>query len=332
MTIYLYWGSDDFAMAKAVNALRDRTLDPAWATFNADKISPEQSDAVIQGLNQSVTPPFGSGGRFVWLVDTNVCQQASGEVLAEMERTLPVIPETNVLLLTTPNKPDGRLKTTKLLQKYAKVQEFSPLPPWKHDEIVSSVRKVAQEVGVKLTPDAVDLLAESVGNDTRSLYNALEKLHLYSLSAGPQPLSAATVDQLVTATTQNSLQLASAIRQGDVGTALELVADLINRNEPALKISATLTGQFRTWFWVKLMIESGERDEKAIAAAAEIGNFKRIYFLRKEVSALSLSQLEQILALLLELEVSLKRGTDELSTLQTKTIELCQLCRQTSFR
>jgi DNA polymerase-3 subunit delta len=80
------------------------------------------------------------------------------------------------------------------------------------------------------------------------------------------------------------------------------------------------------------MIESGERDEKAIAAAAEIGNFNRIYFLRKEVSALSLNQLEQILALLLELEVSLKRGTDELSTLQTKTIELCQLCRQTSFR
>ncbi len=319
-------------MAKAVDSLRDRTLDPAWAAFNADKIFPEQSDGVIQGLNQSVTPPFGSGGRFVWLAETNVCQQASADVLAEMERTLPVIPDSNVLLLTTSNKPDGRLKTTKLLQKYAKVQEFSPLPPWKHDEILGAVQKAAQEVGVKLTRDAVDLLAESVGNDTRSLYNALEKLHLYSLSAGPQPLSAATVDELVTATTQNSLQLVSAIRQGDVAAALELVADLINRNEPALKISATLTGQFRTWLWVKLMIESGERDEKAIALAADIGNPKRIYFLKKEVSGLSLSQLEQILAILLELEVSLKRGTEELSTLQTKTIELCQLCKRTSFR
>lgn len=326
MPIYLYWGSDDFAMAKAVHSLRDRALDPAWASFNYDKITPDRADPVIQALNQVMTPPFGSGGRLVWLVDTNVTQQSSPDILAELERTLPVIPESNVLLVSTPNKPDGRLKSTKLLQKYAEVKEFSPLPPWKHDEIVAAVRQAAQEVGVKLTSAAVELLAESVGNDTRSLYNALEKLRLYALSADSKPINEQAVADLVNATTQSSFQLASAIRQGDTATALGLVTDLINRNEPALKIVATLTGQFRTWLWVKLMIETGERDDKVIALAAEIGNPKRLYFLRKEIGTLSLTQIQQTLPVLLDLEVSLKRGAEELSTLQIKVIELCQLC------
>jgi DNA polymerase-3 subunit delta len=326
MPIYLYWGSDDFAMAKAVDELRDRVLDPAWASFNFDKITPEQPDAAIFALNQAMTLPFGAGGRLVWLVDTNVCQQSEAQVLAELERTLPAIPESNLLLLTTPNKPDRRLKTTKLLQKYAEVKDFSPLPPWKHDEILAAVKRAAREVGIQLTADAVELLAESVGNHTRSLYNALEKLQLYALSAGSNALNAQIVDELVTCNTQNSIQLARAIREGDTATALGLVADLIERNEHPLKIAATLTGQFRTWLWVKLMIEKGERDEKAIALAAEVGNPKRVYFLKKEIRSLSLQQLQQTLPVLLELEVSLKRGGEQLSTLQTKVIQLCQIC------
>jgi len=75
------------------------------------------------------------------------------------------------------------------------------------------------------------------------------------------------------------------------------------------------------------MISAGERDEKAIAQAAEIGNPKRIYFLRQEVKAITQGQLQKTLSILLDLEVSLKRGAEELSTLQTKAIELCQACR-----
>jgi len=52
------------------------------------------------------------------------------------------------------------------------------------------------------------------------------------------------------------LHLAAAIRVGDAAKALALIAQLLSRNEPALRI--TLIGQFRTWLWVKLMTEAGE--------------------------------------------------------------------------
>jgi DNA polymerase-3 subunit delta len=133
-----------------------------------------------------------------------------------------------------------------------------------------------------------------------------------------------TVAQLVRANTQNSLQLAAAIKAGNTVRALGLVTELINHNEPALKIVATLIGQFRTWLWVKLMMET-RQDERAIAQAAEIGNPKRVYFLQQEVKTLSVQQLVLTLPLLLELEVSLKQGAEALSALQNKVIELCQV-------
>lgn len=330
MPIYLYWGEDDFAIQKAVASLRDRVLDPQWVSFNYTTLLVEQPDAVIQGTTLIMTPPFGTGSRLVWLVDTTVCQQCSEDLLTELKRTLPVIPETCVLLLTSRTKPDGRLKSTQLLQKYGDIREFSLIPPWKIEKLVDRVQQAAQELGVKLTQSSADLLAESVGNNTRQLYSELEKLRTFA-GAGNKPLDVDIVADLVRANTQNSLQLAAAIRAGDTATALALVAELISRNEPALRIVATLIGQFRTWLWVKLMMDTGQGSSKGenalrlIAQAAEISNPKRIYFLQQDVKPLSVQQLVSILPLLLELEVSLKQGAEEMITLQVKVIELCQV-------
>ena len=49
---------------------------------------------MVQALNQAMTPPFGSGQRFIWLVDTPIAQRCSEALLAELERTLPNIPDT----------------------------------------------------------------------------------------------------------------------------------------------------------------------------------------------------------------------------------------------
>lgn len=326
MPVYFYWGEDDFALEKAVTGLRDRILDPLWLSFNYTTFPPEQPDAVIQALNQAMTPAFGAGGRLVWLVNTSLCQSCPDNVLAELQRTLSAIPENSFLLLTSRNKPDERLKVTKLLKQFAEFKEFGLIPPWKTELLVEAVQSAAQTVGVKLTPQTAEVLAESVGNNTRLLYNELEKLRLYSQNSN-QVLDVNIISQLVRNTTQNTLQLASAIRTGDTAKALGILADLINAAEPGLRIVATLIGQFRTWLWVKMMMESGERNPQAIAQAAEISNPKRIYFLQQEVKSLSVQQLVSTLPLLLELEVSLKQGASEIITLQTKVIELCQVCR-----
>ncbi|MEG3439173.1 DNA polymerase III subunit delta [Pannus brasiliensis CCIBt3594] len=324
MPTYFYWGEDDFAIARAVKSLQDKVLDPNWISFNYHKITGDRVDSAIEALEQAMTPVFGTGGRLVWLADTGICQQCPEDVLKELQRTLPNIPDTSYLLLTSSKKPDSRLKSTKFIQAHAEVQEFSPIPPWKVEEIAARVREIAKEVGVKLTPDAIEVLAESVGNNSRLLWMELEKLHLFKNNSS-SAIDKNDVIRLVNSTGQSSLQLASAILKRETGKALELVSELLNRNENALSITATLVGQFRTWAIVKLKIEEGEKDEKAIASAADIANPKRLYFIRKEIQSFSSKQLLATLSLLLELEYSLKRGAEPLSTLQTKIVELCCL-------
>ncbi len=323
MPILLYWGDDEFALNQAAIELQKNTVDAAWASFNYEKIAGEQPAGTIQALNQAMTPPFGSGQRLIWLVNTHVVSQCSESILAELERTLPDIPATTTLLLTTTNKPDGRLKASKFIQKQATVREFALLPPWKTAEIGQQVKQLAQKIGVNLTKEAINLLAESIGNNTRQLHTELTKLSLFAFER-PAPLTVNEVSSLVMATTQNSLQLANALRQGDLGSSLSLIHALIQRNEPALKIVATLVGQFRTWLWVKMLTEAGASDEE-IAKEAEIGNPKRLYFLRQDLQKISVGQLRRILPELLLLELALKQGQEPEMVLQTRSIAICQI-------
>jgi DNA polymerase III subunit delta len=332
MPIYYFWGADEFRLKKAVRDLCDRNLDPTWASFNYDKIPAEQGDnGIMSALNQAMSSPFGMGKRIVWLEETPLAQRCSEPVLKELERTLGEIPDTTLLLFTSTNKPDGRIKSTKLLQKHADVREFSPIPGWKTEDIVNQVYQVAKELNIRLQPKSAELLGEAVGGDTRRLYNELEKLSIYWSDQTPnhptEPLPPEAIAALVSTSTQNSLQLAEALLNADIAKSLSLVTDLLNQNEPALRMVATLVGQFRTWLWVKLLSDAGERDPKVIADAAEIGNPKRVYFLQKSIRSVTLNQLKAAMEILLSLEFSLKQGAPEQVTLHTKLIELAHCFR-----
>ncbi|MGC1307287.1 MAG: DNA polymerase III subunit delta [Phormidesmis sp.] len=329
MPVYFFWGADEFRLKKAVIALRDRTLDPDWASFNYDRIAPDSPDGPMQALNQAMTPPFGMGKRFVWLADTPLGQRCPENVMTEMTRTLPRVPDDCILLLTSANKPDGRLKSTKLLKKYADMREFATIPPWQTEELINQVKRVAQEMKLRLKPQAAVLLADAVGADTRRLYNEVEKLSLYwsdqtadGAQVKTEPLPPEVVTRLVTVSTQTSFQLSEALIAGRVDQALSLATDLLANNEPALRVVATLVGQFRRWLWVSLLAAEGERDTRAIAKAAEINNPKRVYILQKQVRGCSPRQLQRALTQLLDLEFQLKRGAPEEITLQTKMIEI----------
>lgn len=324
MPIYLYWGEDDFAMTQAITTLKQDNLDPNWIQFNFDKFIGDKEDSSLEALMQVMTPPFGSGDRLIWLFNTNICQNCSEELLTQLQRTIPQIPESTHFLLTSSKKPDGRIKSTKLINKYAKVIEFALISPWQTEILVKKVEEVAAEKRVKLTANAIKILASCVGNDSRLLSQELEKLAIYQ-GENKQPIDEETVKNLVNVSTQNSLQLAQAILDRNIPLALELATDLITLNEPALRIVATLVGQFRTWAMVKTMIESGEKDEKKIAESADISNPKRIYFLRQEIKNRSGKQLLSSLPILLELEASLKLGAEPLNALETKIIELCNV-------
>jgi DNA polymerase-3 subunit delta len=167
---------------------------------------------------------------------------------------------------------------------------------------------------------SLSLLVELTGNNTRLAFTELEKLRTY---AQGETVNADMVRELVSTSAANNLQLANAIRLGNISQALELVENLIRCNEPALRIVATLITSFRTWLVVKLMVIAGEKDDSAVAQIAELKNPKRLYYIRQEVKSVNVGRLQSALKLLLELELMLKRSGDEKLALQTQIIKLC---------
>ncbi|MFQ3679548.1 MAG: DNA polymerase III subunit delta [Pseudanabaenaceae cyanobacterium] len=321
MPAYFYWGEDEIRVHEAVAPLRAR-VEPAWLDFNFFKGVATTDERIIEGLNLAATAPFGTGDRLTWLTEVPLGQRCSEELLAELVRTLPQLPPNSHLLFTAKTKPDGRLKAVKWLQKWATITEFSPLPPWDTDAIAAALVQRAKAEGVRLQPAAQAALVEAIGGDLRRMVTELAKLHLY---CGDRPVTAADVQALVFSSGRSVRQLTQALLAGQTGLALAIGQELLANNEAPLRLCAALVGQFRTWLLVKTALEAGERDERAIAEFAELGNPKRLFFLKNELKNVTAAQLQRVLAELLALEWALKQGAEEVATLQTRLVTIAQI-------
>lgn len=326
MPCYWHWGDDEYRRTQAGQNLLHRWVSPAWQSFNYVKRVADTEELVLEGLNQSATPPFGEGARLTWLLEPIILQRCSEPLLAELQRTLAHLAPDSHLLFSTMAKPDQRLKVTKVVLAHATTVEFSLLSPWQTEAIAAMVSQQAATHGLHLSTAAIAYLVDAIGSDSRRLDQELAKLSLWHYGQ-QSPLTPEQMALLVPRTTQNSLQLATALRLGNTAAALELVHGLLQANEAPLRIVATLVGQWRTWLWVKSMVIAGERDDRAIATAAEVGNPKRIYFLKQEVQDLSLSVLRAGLPILCDLETRLKTGAEGRSALIQAVVALAQLQR-----
>lgn len=313
MPIQLLWGDDSAALERAIQAVIDSALDPAWASVNLSRLDGSDSGQARQALEEARTPPFGSGARVVLLQRSPFCNGCPSELADRFEASIDTIPDSTELLLCNPNKPDGRLRTTKALQKRVKAGQAKELSfklpaVWDGAGQRQLVERTASELKLSLEPKAVDALIDAIGSDSARLSMELQKLALHAESTGSQHISATAVQSLIEGLSTNALQVGDALLAGNPGEAIALLDALLDGGEPALRIMATLTGQIRGWLWVLLLEQQGERDVAVIAKAAGIGNPKRIYVMRKQLQGRSPERCLNLLGRLLDVEAALKRG------------------------
>ena len=308
MPIHLIWGDDAAARDRAIDGLISRVVDPSWSSLNLSRLDGADSAQAIQALDEARTPPLAAGERLVLLQRSPFCNACPTELADRFESALDLIPETSHLVLVNPAKPDGRLRTTKALQKRIKQgldhEQRFPLPAaWDGRGQRQLVETTADALGLTLDADAVDALVEAIGTDSARLESELRKLSLRTTT-----INGDLVRQLVGGRSTNALAVGDALLEGNPGEAIARWDALIDAGEPALRIIATLTGQIRGWLWVSLLEQQGERDVGVIAKAAGIGNPKRIYVMRKQLQGRPAKRFLSLLGRLLEVEARLKRG------------------------
>ena len=312
MPIHLFWGDDAAARDRALQGLTEQVVDPGWSSINLSRLDGAETGQASQALEEARTPPFGGGDRLVLLQRSPFCNGCPAELADQLEAALELIPDNTHLVLVNAAKPDGRLRTTKALQKRIKQgldheQSFVLPAVWDGAGQRRLVERTAIAIGLTLEPDAIDALVEAIGNDSARLESELRKLSLRADDRGQ--VTVTLVEELVGGLATNALQVGDALLDGKPGDAIARWDALIDAGEPALRIVATLTGQIRGWLWVSLLEQQGERDVAVIAKAAGIGNPKRIYVMRKQLQGRPPKRFLSLLGRLLEVEARLKRGT-----------------------
>ena len=183
MPIHLIWGDDSSSRNRDIEKIIKEIVHPSWKTTNISRFDGDQINQINQALQEVRTPPFGEGSRAVVINKSPFCNGCSSEIGKKFENIIDLIPKATYLILSNSLKPDGRLKTTKLLQKLIKskkVTEKSFLLPaiWDLEGQKQLVIRTAKELNLSVQEEAVIGLVEAIGTDSSRLISELEKLSL----------------------------------------------------------------------------------------------------------------------------------------------------------
>ena len=321
MPIHLIWGDDYEACNREIEEIIQTVIDPSWKSFNYSQIDGNDQKQNFRALEEVQSAPLGNGGRVVLVRRSPFCNGCSIELANKLEQAIKLIPNNTYLILSNSNKPDKRLKTTKLIEKNIKSNSFSKeksflLPlPWDINGQRNLVKNILYKLNLKMNHETIDLIVESIGNDSSLINTELQKLSLLSEAVnkkldtdGPREISKELVKQLIQNNSTNALEIANFLLKGEIIIALNKIQSLLKNGEPALRLITTLTGQSRGWLWVHLLDSQGNQDVKEIAKLAGIANPKRIFIIRKQIQGKSLETLLELMKKLLKIEASIKSG------------------------
>ncbi len=327
MPIHLIWGDDYEASNREIDTITQTVIDPVWKSFNYSQMDGNDPKQNFKALEEVKSAPLGNGGRIILVRRSPFCNGCSVELASKLEQAIKLIPDKTHLILNNSNKPDKRLKTTKLIQKYIDSSKFSKeksftLPlPWDINGQRNLVKNIANKLNLKINLETIDLIVESIGNDSSLINTELQKLSLLSEANNkilkkkePREITQELVKKLLQNNSTNALEIGSLLLKGEKAIALTKIKSLLENGEPALRLIATLTGQSRGWLWVNLLDRQGSQDVKEIAKLAGIANPKRIFVIRKQIEDKSMETLLELMKKLLRIEASIKLGTNPIDS------------------
>tara|TARA_Y100001968_G_C19412500_1_gene747110 strand:+ start:568 stop:1596 length:1029 start_codon:yes stop_codon:yes gene_type:complete len=338
MPIHLIWGDDYEASNREIDETIAKVIDPAWKSFNYSQIDGNDPKQSFKALEEVQSAPFGNGGRVVLIRRSTLCNGCSVELANKLEQSINLIPDQTYLILNSSNRPDKRLKTTKLILENIQSNKFSreksyTLPlPWDISGQRNLVKNIAQRLDLTINSEIVDLIVESIGSDSSLISSELQKISLLSQANNPTlnknnkiEITQELVIKLIQYNSTNSLEIAGLLLKGERALALNKIKSLLESGEPALRLIATLTSQSRGWIWVNILDSQGKLDVKEIAKLIGIANPKRIFVIRKQIQGISLQLLLSLMKKLLEIEASIKSGTNPMDSFKDNLLTDCKI-------
>ena len=317
--LHILHGPDDFSRGEVIAQLKASLGDPAMADLSITVLD-GHGLTLSEMRHHADAAPFMTPKRLVIVNGYLRFVTGRAEELQALLTYVEYLPPTTDLVLVERESLTAQHPLLKSGAE-AKVVHFAGLDknnlrPW--------IVKQAKSFGVTLEPNAADLLGRLVGPNLRSLNNEIEKLALYVNEQ--RPIKKADVELLVPYTEEaERFGMSNAIGRRDARRAYDQLRKELDEGKNPMAILGSIAAQVRALIEVKDMAERGLR----AAEIAQTKGWRSDYAAQarlKEAANFSMTRLEQILEMLLELDLAIKTGRmDSLLALDTLIARLCSV-------
>lgn len=245
-------GSDESEIKRVARELAARMAPAEGGDFASDVIDgvADNADQAAGRIHQTIeallTFPFFGGEKLVWLKNANFLADnpmgRAAAVIEALEKLAEILsgglPESTKFLLSAIDV-DKRRSFYKGLGKLGKVEVYDKVDASKsgwEEEAGALARERADERGLQLSGEALELFTLSTGGDRRVMENELEKLDLY-LGPENRVVTVDNVRDLVPLSRAGIVfELGNALAARDLSRSLALLDQLLFQGESAIGI------------------------------------------------------------------------------------------------
>ena len=330
MPIQLIWGNDINSCNDAIEEIIDKKVSKSWKDLNISKLNGEDINQVQKAFEEMLTPPFGDGSRVVLLRNNPIFNGKNNDMSNLFEKEYQNIPERTYLILQNIQKPDSRIRITKLIKtlikdSIIKEQSFNLPDIWDQEGQIRFVEKQAEQLNIKLGKNAAIGLIESIGIESTRLKTELQKAKLYLKAkdrdqSSENLLEISDINNLFNEHQSNIFKIIDLLLEKNISQGLLEIHHLLNKGEPSLRLLAGLISQIRIYTIVSVLRD--ERDLTKITDLANISNPKRVFFIRRKIKNCSIEYLTNIMINLLNIESLIKQGDNPINVFSENLIKL----------
>lgn len=255
MPIHFLWGDEDYLIERTVKKIKKDVLKDDVNELNYKAVD-KPSFSLFSELIRTNAMMFGDV--VIQIKCANFFLETKDKEKIDEKETLELVNGLKnvsdrvhlILICETPKgekrKPDSRKKLYKELIKITTPQEFSTFRNYEETKVLPFVKKMADELKIKISTNDILTLIRTSGTYLRDLYNQLEKLKLF---AYPKDTVTSEMIKEIATSKEDLTIFMDLVLQKKYSTALNLIAQILQREEyaPSLAfVQANLSSLVKT--------------------------------------------------------------------------------------
>lgn len=268
MPVIVLAGEEELLISERLEALKEKLLDPAWASFNLSRIVSPELKEVVDG---AASLPFGPGNKIVHFDHCDLFTKKRGgksddeaaskskskgeKVLDDLESALAHVAENTYLIFSCTANFDKTLKISKIFEKHAEIENYEKIKFWpgsSNAEMTNWCRKRAHKFQAVIDDEAIDYLAESNEGNLRLIAMEIEKAAIYIL---PEKTITLKVVAELSPHFSNVFALLDHWVHHNQGQVLGNIQEVLSKQQSAIPVFAVIQTTLSKWISIKAACE-----------------------------------------------------------------------------